>query len=102
MKRKFGPWQRSLLATSALSAAFVATSMLWQLGHPEWGFLLAFVAVWVTLSIAWSDVDFTEASGLLLAQIVDQNIEHLHDRIELLERELDALRDAPDGLRKRA
>jgi hypothetical protein len=102
MNRRIGPWQRSLLATSALSAAFVGASLLWQGGHPEWAFLLAFATVWVTLSISWSDLHFTEQSGVMLAQIVDHNFEHLHDRLAELERELTALRERGETPRRRA
>ncbi|MEJ2401217.1 MAG: hypothetical protein P8Y52_07465 [Xanthomonadales bacterium] len=92
MKRKIGPWQRSLIATCALSAAFVAASLLWQAGHPQWGFVVAFLTVWATLSIAWSDVDYSEASGIVLAQIVDHNLDRMHERFEELERQLEELR----------
>lgn len=92
MKRRTGPWQRSLLATCALSAAFVAASLLWQSGNPEWAFVVAFASVWVTLSLAWSDVDYTEESGVLLAQIVDHNFDRLHDRLQELEQQIEELR----------
>lgn len=92
MKRKPGPWQRSLLATCALSAAFVAASLLWQSGNPQWAFVVVFATTWVTLSIAWSDVDYTEQSGIQLAQIVDHNFDQLHDRLNELEQQLEALR----------
>jgi len=93
MKRRIGPWQRSLLATCALSAAFVAASLLWQSGNPQWAFIVAFATVWATLSVTWSDVDYTEESGVLLAQIVDHNFDRLHERLEELERQLDDLRE---------
>ena len=92
MKRRIGPWQRSLLATCALSAGFVAASLLWQSGSPQWAFVVAFTTVWATLSVTWSDVDYTEESGMLLAQIVDHNFDQLHGRLEELERQLDDLR----------
>lgn len=95
--RKPTPWQSALLATSGLGAIFVATNTLWQAGHPQWGFLLAFCAVWALISISWSNVDYTEESGLILADIVDRNIQHLHDRIEELEREIALLKERHAG-----
>ena len=92
MKRRTGPWQRSLLATCALSAAFVAASLLWQSGSAHWAFVVAFATVWVTLSLTWSDVDYSEASGIVLAQIVDHNLDRMHERFEELERQLEELR----------
>ena len=88
---KPNPWQSALLATSGLSAIFVATSLLWQAGYPQWGFLLSFAAVWALLSISWSNVDFTEESGTLLADIVDHNFTQLHERVADLEAQLQNL-----------
>lgn len=89
---KTAPWQSALLATCGLSAMFVATSILWQSGYPQWGFLLAFAAVWAVISISWSNIDYTEESGSILAGIVDHNFRQLHERIEELEEELKTLR----------
>ena len=102
MKRRTGPWQRSLLATCALSAAFVAASLLWQSGHPQWAFVVAFLTTWITFSVAWSDVDYTEESGVVLAQIVDHNLERLHGRLEDLERQLEDLRVRGETPERRA
>lgn len=90
--KKTTPWQSALLATCGLSAIFVATNALWQAGYPQWGFLLAFCAVWALISISWSNVDYTEESGLILADIVDHNLKHLHDRIHELEHEIGQLK----------
>ena len=92
MKRRTGPWQRSLLATCALSAAFVAASLLWQSGNTHWAFVVAFTTVWVTLSLTWSDVDYTEESGVMLAQIVDHNFDRVHGRMQELEQQIEELR----------
>jgi hypothetical protein len=102
MNRRFGPWQRSLLATSALSGAFVAASLLWQSGNPQWAFVIAFITTWITLSVAWSDVDYTEESGVQLAQIMDHNFDRLQDRLEELEQQLEALRRRDTGRDRRA
>lgn len=93
MNYKPRPWQSALLATSAISAALVAASQLWQVGHPQWAFLVAFAATWVLLAISWSNVAFTDRSTTILARIVDRNFEQLHDRLEALEFELETLRN---------
>jgi hypothetical protein len=92
MRQRFGPWQRSLIATSALSVAFLVASLLWQSGYPHWAFLAGFTTIWTTLALAWSNVAYSDESHILLAQIVDQNYHRLHDRLEKLERELDQVR----------
>ena len=92
MLKKMNVWQSGLLATSALAATFFASSQLWQQGQPQWGFLLAFVAVWFLISISWSSIDYSDRSGLVLARIVDHNFSQLHDRLEELEQELHHLR----------
>jgi hypothetical protein len=66
--------------------------MLWSSGHPEWAFALAFVAIWLLLSISWSNIDFTEESGSILARIVDHNFNQMNERIEQLEQDLAAVR----------
>jgi hypothetical protein len=102
MKRRIGPWQRSLLATCALSAAFVAASLLWQSGSAHWAFVVAFATVWVTLSLTWSDVDYTEKSGVMLAQIVDHNFDRLHGRMQELEQQIEELRSRKTPSNRRA
>lgn len=97
MKHKPSPWQSALLATSAISAALVAASQIWQAGYPQWAFLIAFIASWILLAISWSNVAFTDKSTAILARIVDRNIVELHDRLEALELELESLRQRPQG-----
>lgn len=91
--RTLNTWQRSLLATSGLAAAFFAASQLWQQGLAEWGFLLGFAAVWALVALSWSSVAFTERSGVLLARIMDRNFEQMHERVVELEQELECLRE---------
>lgn len=88
----FKSWHSSLLATSGLAAAFFAASLLWQQGLAEWGFLLGFAAVWALVALSWSNVAFTERSGVLLARIVDRNFEQMHERVLELEKEIEELR----------
>lgn len=94
-------WKSGLLATSALAAALFAASLLWQQGHPQWAFLLAFTGTWALVSLILSVVDFTEQSGLVLARILDDNVDDLLARIGELEQEIEQLRrDQPAQMRK--
>ncbi len=94
-KRRKQPWRDALIATTGLSVFAMAASILWGSGHAEWAFALAFLAVWMLVAISWSNIDFTEESGSILARIVDHNFTQLHERIEQLERELAEIRNAP-------
>lgn len=67
-------------------------------GLQEWAFLLIFLAVWALISVSWSNVEFTEESGHILADIVDQNFERMSERIKLLEQELEELRSVSINL----
>jgi hypothetical protein len=89
---RMGPWQSSLLITSGLAALVVAASLLWQAGHAQWAFLLVFGATWLVIAISWSNVNYAEESGVILARIVDENFERMHERIQYLEAELESLR----------
>jgi hypothetical protein len=86
------PWRDALIATTGLSLFSLASSLLWNSGYPEWAFALAFVAIWVLLSISWSNIDFTEESGSILASIVDHNFLQMNERIEQLEQDLASAR----------
>ena len=86
------PWRDALIATTGLSVFILASTMLWSSGHPEWAFALAFVAIWLLISISWSNIDFTEESGSILARIVDCNFHQMNERIERLEQDLAAVR----------
>ena len=102
LNRKVSPWQSGLLATSALSAILFASSLLWQAQHQEWAFLLAFSAVWFLISISWSNVDYTDRTGTILARVVDNNFDHVHERLEALEAELEVLRREKEGNYRKA
>ncbi len=91
-QQRMRPWRNALAATTGLAVFFILASSLWQSGYPEWAFLLFFLAVWVLISISWSNIRFAEESGCILAGIVDDNLENLHHEIERLERELQELR----------
>lgn len=86
-KRK-QPWRDALIATTGLSVFILAANLLWSSGYPEWAFVLSFLSIWVLISISWSNIDFTEQSGTILARIMDRNFQQMHDRIEQLEEEL--------------
>ena len=86
--RRKQPWRDALIATTGLSAFIVTSSILWKSGHHEWAFALAFVATWLLLFISWSNIDFAEESGSILAGIVDHNFDQMSARIEQLEQAL--------------
>ena len=91
-RRKKQPWLNGLIATTVLSLFFLLSSELWASGLQQWAFALAFLAVWVLISVSWSNVDFTEESGSILARIVDHNFRNVHAQVEALEKELRELR----------
>ena len=93
------PWRNGLIVTTGLSLFAVLASFLWSAGYPEWAFVLLFVAVWLLISLFWSNDEFNEESGSILARIVDHNFDQMHERMEQLEQELVQLqskRNAPD------
>jgi hypothetical protein len=90
-KRK-RPWRNALITTTGLSAFFLLASQLWLAGYEQWAFVLGFLAVWTVISISWSNVDFTEESGTILARIVDHNFENQQARLDELETEIAQLR----------
>ena len=96
MRKKANAWKSGLLATSGMAATFFAAKLLWLQGYPEWAFVLAFAAVWVLISISWSNIDYAEESGCILARIVDRNFEHVYERLEQLENELEQLKVRSD------
>ena len=87
------PWRDALIATTGLAVFYLASSLLWASGHQEWSFALGFIAIWLLISISWSNIDFTEESGSILARIVDHNFHHINERIEQLEQELAAVKE---------
>ena len=86
------PWRNALVATTGLSVFFLVATLLWNSGHQQWAFALFFLAVWVLISVSWSNMDFMEQSGSILARIVDHNFRDLHEKVDLLEKELDEIK----------
>lgn len=86
------PWRDALIATTGFSATMFVASLLWSSGNPQWAFTIAFVAVWLLLSISWSNIDFTEKSGSILADVMDHNFDHIDQRVEQLEKTITELR----------
>jgi len=86
-KRK-QPWRDALIASTGLSVFVLAATQLWSIGHHEWAFVLVFTATWLLLSISWSNIDFTEKSGAILARVMDHNFDRMHEQIEQLEKDL--------------
>ncbi len=89
------PWRNGLIVTTGLSLFTVLASLLWSAGHAEWAFVLAFLAIWLLISLFWSNDEFNEESGSILARIVDHNFDQMHERLEQLEHELGQIRDKP-------
>ena len=93
--RKFNtrnPWQAGLIAATALSVVCFYALLLSQAGHSEWAFLLLFASAWCLITLVWANDDFNEESGLLLAETMDHNVQHLNNRLVNLEKELKQLR----------
>jgi thiol:disulfide interchange protein len=82
------PWRNSLIIATGLNALAFAAYLLWQAGQAEWGFALLFGVSWVLISLLLSNDNFNEESGVILAGILDENVDHLQARIEQLERAL--------------
>ena len=82
------PWRDALIASTGLGVFFLAASMLWSSGNQEWSFVLVFIATWLLLFVSWSNVDFTDKSGAILASVMDHNFNRMFEQIEQLEKEL--------------
>jgi hypothetical protein len=52
---------------------------------------LLFFATWAFISMIWSNDHFIEESASVLARIVDHNFDHIHERLEQLERDRNQL-----------
>jgi hypothetical protein len=92
-KLKFrNPWRDGLIIATGLSALAFASSLLWQAGQAEWGFVLLFGTTWLVTSLFLANDEFNEESGVILARVLDNNVDHLLERIRQLEQEL-ATRD---------
>lgn len=85
-------WKNSLVATTGLSLFAFISGQLWAAGLQEWAFLLIFLAVWILISISWSNVNYAEESGTILARIVDHNFEGMSEKIRQLEQDLAELK----------
>jgi hypothetical protein len=97
MSKRDKTWQTALLATSGLAALLFAAGQVWAAGYPQWGFLLAFAGIWALITVSWSNVDYTEESGIILADIMDCNFKQLHERIGQLEAEIQGLLEKQAG-----
>jgi len=91
--RRIQPWRNALIVTTGLSVFLVISSLLWNSGYPQWAFILAFLAIWAVISVSWSNMKFTEDSGSILAGIVDRNFRNLHEKVDLIEKELAAIKE---------
>lgn len=96
------PWRDSLIIATGLSALVFVSSLLWQAGRAEWGFVLLFCTAWLVISLFLANDGFNEESGVLLARVLDQNVDHLHQRIHQLEQELATRNDSGPAHAKEA
>jgi hypothetical protein len=87
------PWRNGLIVTTGLSLFTVLASFLWGAGYAEWAFVLAFFTVWLLISLFWSNDEFNEESGSILARIVDHNFDQMHKRLNQLEQELEKIKE---------
>jgi hypothetical protein len=83
------PWRNGLIATTGLSLFAFFASILWSAGHADWAFVVAFIGLWLLISLIWSSDHFNEESSTLLAGIMDHNFEQMHERLSQLECALD-------------
>lgn len=93
--RKFNirnPWQAGLITATGLSVIAFYANLLSQSGNAEWAFLLLFGAVWWLTAMFWANDGFNEESGMMLSEVMDRNVEYLHNRLISLEKELGQLR----------
>ena len=79
------PWRTGLITATCLSIAMVLGSMLSEHGYAEWGFVLAFLALWVVTALVWSNDRYIEESSRFLADVVDHNFARTAERLEKLE-----------------
>lgn len=95
------PWRDGLIIATGLSALAFTSSLLWQAGQAKWGFVLLFGAAWLVISLFLANDEFNEESGVILARVLDENVDHLLERILQLEQEL-ATRDEVGAYRPKA
>jgi hypothetical protein len=82
------PWRRGLIATTGLTLLLFGAIQLWNSGWAEWAFVVSFVTIWLLVSVLWSNDDYIEESTVVLADIMDQNFEALHERLKKIEQEI--------------
>ncbi len=103
MKLKLkNPWRDSLMIATGLSALVFTSSQLWQAGLAEWSFALLFATAWSLISLFLANDGFNEESGVILAHLLDDNVDHLHERIHRLEQELASRNDSGSFRAKQA
>jgi len=79
------PWRSGLVISTVLSVLIFIATLLWQNGHPEWAFVLLFGSLWLVVSLLLINDEFNVQSGLILADVLDDNVDHLLNRIHQLE-----------------
>jgi hypothetical protein len=88
------PWRSGLIVATTLCALIFLASLLWQAGYQHWAFVLLFCSLWLLTGLFLSNDGFNEESGLILASVLDENVDYLLDRIQKLENTLSNLNQA--------
>jgi len=96
------PWRNGLIAATGLSLFAFFASILWSAGHADWAFVVAFIGLWLLISLIWSSDYFNEESSTLLAGIMDHNFEQMHERLSQLEQVLERSESEPQSDTKKA
>jgi len=96
------PWRNGLIVTTGLSLFVFFATILWSAGHADWAFVVAFIGLWLLISLIWSSDHFNEESSTVLASIMDHNFEQMHERLEQLEQVLESSASGHQSDTKRA
>ena len=85
------PWKGGLVLATLLSALTVLASLFWQAGYPQWAFLVLFAVLWLFAGVCLANDRFNEESGLILARVLDENMDQVQERIHRLQEQLAAI-----------
>jgi hypothetical protein len=71
--------------------AYCAGILFWQAGYPQWAFLVLFAVLWLFAGVCLANDRFNEESGLILARVLDENMDQVQERIHRLQEQLAAI-----------
>lgn len=83
-----------MLWSTLVSLMAVTGSQLWQAGYQQWAFLLFFATLWVFFTVCLANDRFNEQSGVILARVIDENVDDLLERIRQLEDSVAMIQEA--------